>query len=101
MKRIASKFGAGALAFCVLANSAVAQTPTADIQPRHLARALISSLIFAAVGMLAVFAAVIIFDRATPKIDIQKELLGNNTAVAIVTAAVVIGVSIIVAASIM
>ena len=51
--------------------------------------------------MVAVFVAVIVFDKTTPRIDIQKELLNNNIAVAILTRAVVIGVSIIVAASIM
>jgi putative membrane protein len=101
MKRIASYLGAGTLAFCTITNRALADTPVVDLHPKPLLHALLSSLIFAAVGMFAVFVAVIVFDKATPRIDIQKELLNNNIAVAILTAAVVIGVSIIVAASIM
>jgi putative membrane protein len=102
MKRIASHLGAGALALCAMTNRALAQdTPVVDLHTKPLLHALLSSVIFAAVGMLAVFVAVVVFDKATPRIDIQKELLNNNIAVAILTAAVVIGVSIIVAASIM
>jgi len=41
-----------------------------------------------------------VFDKATPKLDFQQELIKNNTAVAIVIGAVVIGISLIVAASI-
>jgi uncharacterized membrane protein YjfL (UPF0719 family) len=53
------------------------------------------------VALLMVFIAFKIFDLATPKLDIQKELLNHNVAVAILTAAVIIGISIIVAVSIM
>jgi putative membrane protein len=101
MKRIATHLGAGALALCTVTNRALADTPVADLPSKPLVHALLSSVIFAVVGMFAVFVAVIVFDKATPRIDIQKELLNNNIAVAILTAAVVIGVSIIVAASIM
>jgi hypothetical protein len=101
MKRLINQLGAGALALCAFANSAMAQPSGAEGQGKSLGQALLNSLIFAAVGMAAVFVAVIVFDKATPRIDIQKELLNNNIAVAILTSAVVIGVSIIVAASIM
>jgi hypothetical protein len=100
MKQKLSYLGASAIALCASASSALAQGP-GDVQPKPLVYALLSSLIFAAVGMAAVFVAVIVFDKSTPRIDIQKELLNNNIAVAILTSAVVIGVSIIVAASIM
>jgi len=91
-------------AFAVLAmtNSALAQGNDGDLlQPKTLTRALVSCVLFAAVGMVAAFMAVWLFDKATPQIDIQKELLNHNVAVAILTGAVVIGVSIIIAASIM
>lgn len=101
MKKKLASLGAGALALCAFTNNALAQMPGGEYQPKSLGQALVSSLIFAAVGMIAVYLAVVVFDKATPRIDIQKELLNNNTAVAIVTSAVVIGVSIIVAASIM
>jgi len=101
MKRKLSYLGLGAMGLCALTNSALAQMPGMEPPAKSLGQALLSSLIFAAVGMLAVFVAVVVFDKATPRIDIQKELLNNNIAVAILTSAVVIGVSIIVAASIM
>ena len=101
MKNKSILAGAAALALCALTNCALAQGSGADAPPKPLAHALLSSLIFAAVGMAAVFVAVVVFDKATPRIDIQKELLNHNIAVAILTSAVVIGVSIIVAASIM
>ena len=102
MKKKLSYLGAGALALCASANGALAQGMGDEMQARpSTAHALLNSLIFAAVGMAAVFVAVFVFDKATPRIDIQKELLNNNIAVAIITSAVVIGVSIIVAASIM
>ena len=101
MKKKLSYLGAGALALCAFANSALAQDAGGNPQPKSLGQALLYSLIFAAVGMAAVFLAVLVFDKATPRIDIQKELLNNNIAVAIITGAVVIGVSLIVAASIM
>ena len=101
MKKNLCRLGAGVLALCALTSTALAQTPAGEMPTKSLGHALLNSLIFAAVGMLAVFVAVVVFDKATPKIDIQKELLNNNIAVAILTGAVVIGVSIIVAASIM
>ena len=100
MKKKLACLGAGVLAVCANASAAFAQVPgEAPVKP--IVHALLSSLLFAAVGMVAVLVAVIVFDKATPRIDIQKELLEHNIAVAIVTSAVVIGVSIIVAASIM
>lgn len=101
MKKTLSRLGGGALALCASAGSVLADVPVSETQTKPLGHALMNSLIFAAVGMFAVFVAVVVFDKATPRIDIQKELLNNNIAVAILTAAVVIGVSIIVAASIM
>jgi putative membrane protein len=101
MKKKLSQLGAGALALCALTNNALAQYPGAENQPKTLGQALLASVVFAALGMVLVFVAVKVFDKATPRIDIQKELLNNNIAVAIITSAVVIGVSIIVAASIM
>jgi uncharacterized membrane protein YjfL (UPF0719 family) len=101
MKRTLSYLGAGAVALGAMTTGALAQTEPVDLHPRPLAHALLSLFIFAAAGMLATFIAVLLFDKATPRINIQEELLKNNIAVAIVTSAVVIGVSIIVAASMM
>jgi putative membrane protein len=68
---------------------------------KSIGHALLNTVIFAAAGMALVFVAFKVFDLATPRIDIQKELLGNNIAVAIISAAVIMGVSLIVAVSIM
>jgi uncharacterized membrane protein YjfL (UPF0719 family) len=82
--------------------NALAQDAVLDVQhPRTLGHALLNSVIFALLGMILVFIAFKVFDKATPKVDFQQELVKNNTAVAIVIAAVVIGISLIVAASIM
>ena len=101
MKKKLSQLGASAFALCTFTNNALADFPGGETQPKTLGQALLASVIFAALGMVLVFVAVKVFDKATPRIDIQKELLNNNIAVAIITSAVVIGVSIIVAASIM
>jgi putative membrane protein len=68
---------------------------------KSLGHALLNSFVFAAAGMVLVFIAFKVFDWVTPRIDIQQELLNNNVAVAIISAAVIIGVSLIVAVSIM
>jgi putative membrane protein len=81
------------------ASSAFAQGEIST--PKSIGHALLNSVIFSAVALVMVFIAFKIFDLATPKIDIQKELLNHNVAVAILTAAVIIGISIIVAVSIM
>ncbi|HEX3988631.1 MAG TPA: DUF350 domain-containing protein [Verrucomicrobiae bacterium] len=49
---------------------------------KSIGHALLNSVVFAAAGMALVFAAIKVFDLATPRIDIQKELLNHNIAVA-------------------
>ena len=95
-----SKFiGMASIALLTLTTNALAQTGAAEAPAKGLGRALLNSVIFAAVGMIMVAIGIKVFDKATPGIVLEKELLANNTAVAIVTAAVIIGISIIVAAS--
>ena len=91
---------AATLAIITFANSALAQGAE-PLPVKSIGHALLNSVVFAAAGMVLVFAAFKVFDLATPRIDIQKELLNNNIAVAIISAAVIIGVSLIVAVSIM
>jgi uncharacterized membrane protein YjfL (UPF0719 family) len=56
-------------------------------------------LIFAAIGIIAAILGFKIFDWCTPG-DLQKEIIENkNIAAAIVAAAAILGVSIIIAAS--
>lgn len=58
-------------------------------------------LIFAAIGIIAAILGFKIFDWCTPG-DLQKEIIENkNVAAAIVAAAAILGVSIIIAASIL
>jgi putative membrane protein len=81
------------------ATGALAQSEPAT--PKSIGHALLNSVVFSAVALVMVFVAFKVFDWATPKLDIQKELLNHNVAVAILTASVIIGVSIVVAVSIM
>jgi len=58
-------------------------------------------VLFAAVGIVVAIAGYRVFDKFTPG-DMHKEIIENkNTAAAIVAAAVILGVSLIVAAAIM
>lgn len=55
------------------------------------------SVIYALLGITILLLAIKIFDMISPKIDLQSELTEKkNTAVAIVVAAIIIGVSYIV-----
>jgi len=67
--------------------------------PGPLLQALGSMVIFAAVGIAVAVIGYKVFDKCTPG-DLNKEIVENkNTAAAIVAAAVILGVCIIVAAS--
>jgi putative membrane protein len=90
----------GISAITLLAGNALAQSAE-PLPVKSIGHALLNTVVFAAAGMVLVFVAFKVFDLATPRIDIQKELLNNNIAVAIISAAVIIGVSLIVAVSIM
>ena len=64
-----------------------------------LLAAIANVLIFAAVGIAAAIIGYKVFDKCTPG-DMQKEIIEHkNVAAAIVAAAVILGVSIIIAAS--
>jgi putative membrane protein len=91
---------AGLAALMTFAGEVSAQS-TEPLPAKSIGHALLNSFVFAAAGMVLVFLAFKVFDWVTPRIDIQKELLNNNVAVAIISAAVIIGVSLIVAVSIM
>lgn len=83
-----------------LANSAMAED-TSQMSAKGLGHSLLYLVIFAAVGVAAMVVGFIAFDLAIKKIDIQAEILKGNVAVGILAASVVIGISIIVAASMM
>jgi len=61
-----------------------------------------STLIFGFLGILLIVLGFKVFDWLSPKIDVEKELSEkHNIAVAIVAGAVIIGVSIVIAAVLM
>jgi putative membrane protein len=95
-----ARVSVGITALTLFAASAFAQSAE-PLPAKSIGHALLNSVVFATAGMVLVFFAFKVFDWATPRIDFQKELLNNNIAVAIVSAAVIIGVSLIVAVSIM
>jgi putative membrane protein len=100
MNTTTARLLAGITAMTTFAGNAVAQAAE-PLPAKSIGHALLNSVVFAAAGMVLVFVAFKVFDWATPRIDIQKELLNNNTAVAIISASVILGVSLIVAVSIM
>jgi putative membrane protein len=61
----------------------------------------VKALVFGILGILLTILGFKVFDWITPRVDIQRELAEkNNLAVAIVIAAVVVGVSIIAAVAV-
>ncbi len=70
------------------------------LAPAQLLSALASMVIFAVVGIVVAIVGYKVFDKCTPG-DMNREIIENkNVAAAIVAGAVILGVSIIVAASI-
>jgi uncharacterized membrane protein YjfL (UPF0719 family) len=64
----------------------------------HLAVDVASSIIFGVIGIALMMLGYKAFDWITPRLDVEKELMDNhNVAVAIVIAALLIGVAIVVA----
>jgi FtsH-binding integral membrane protein len=57
-------------------------------------------LIYALIGALALFVCFKAFDKAITKIDLEEEIKKGNVAAAIFSAAIVIGIALIVAAAI-
>lgn len=87
-----------ALPVAVLAAEA---EPATHLHANSVPQALALMVAFALVGIAVAIVGYRVFDRFTPG-DMHKEIIENkNTAAAIVAAAVILGVSIIVAAAIM
>jgi putative membrane protein len=67
----------------------------------HLWGAFVGSLVFGLMGLLFTILGFKLFDWITPRINIQRELAEkNNIAVAIVCAAIILGVSMIAAVAV-
>jgi uncharacterized membrane protein YjfL (UPF0719 family) len=85
--------------FSTSAFAADATTPTTTWHAQTLLQALANMLLFAAIGIFAAVAGFKLFDKCTPG-HLEKEILEHrNVAAAIVAAAVILGVCIIIAAS--
>ena len=79
--------------------AADATPPANSWHAQSLAQAVLNMLIFVGVGIAAAIVGYKLFDKCTPG-DINREIVENkNIAAAIVAAAVILGVSIIVAAA--
>lgn len=85
--------------FTVPALFAADTVPAATWRAQTLLSAIGNVLIFAAIGIVAAIIGFKVFDKCTPG-HLEKEILENkNVAAAIIAAAVILGVSIIIAAS--
>lgn len=73
--------------------------PASTWHPQSLGHAIANMVIFAAVGLACAVMGFKVFDKCTPG-NLAKEIVENkNVAAAIVAGAVILGVSIIIAAS--
>jgi len=67
-------------------------------QPENLQMALVSALCFGVLGIVLMLLGFKLFDWILPKVDVERELAENhNIAVAIVMAAVLLGIALILA----
>lgn len=81
--------------------AADASAPANSWHAQSLAQAVLNMLIFVGVGIAAAIVGYKLFDKCTPG-DLNREIVEHkNIAAAIVAAAVILGVSIIVAAAMM
>ena len=89
-----------ALSLCVVpATLFAAETSAPSWHAQSLGEAILHMLIFVLVGIVAAIVGYKIFDKCTPG-DLNKEIVENkNIAAAIVAGAVILGVSLIIAAA--
>jgi putative membrane protein len=77
----------------------IAAPPVPTWHPQSLVHAVANMVIFASVGLACAVVGFKVFDKCTPG-NLTKEIVENkNVAAAIVAGAVILGVSIIIAAS--
>jgi putative membrane protein len=74
-----------------------AQLVTSSLLPEHFWGSLISSAAFGLLGIVLLLLGYLLFDLITPRIDVQKELTEKNVAVALVIAALLLGIAYIAA----
>jgi putative membrane protein len=66
----------------------------------NIGQLIINSLVFSAVGIIVLFIAYFLVEKITPENTWKKITQENNIAVAIVFAALIIGISMIISAAI-
>lgn len=66
----------------------------------NIGQLVINSLVFSAIGIAVLFVAYFIIEKITPENTWKKITQENNTAVALVFAALIIGISMIISAAI-
>jgi putative membrane protein len=75
----------------------VTPAPSADFFPETFWPGLLATIIFGVVGIALVVLGLKVFDWLSPKIDVERELAEkNNMAVAVVCAALILGLSYII-----
>jgi putative membrane protein len=65
--------------------------------PEHFWTNLVASAAFGVVGIVLLLLGYWLFDLITPRIDVQKELTEKNMAVAVVIAALLLGIAYVAA----
>jgi putative membrane protein len=63
----------------------------------HLWTGVVASAVFGLVGIVLLLLGYWLFDRITPRIDVQKELTEKNMAVALVVASLLLGIAYVAA----
>jgi putative membrane protein len=77
-------------------SSLIAQV-SVGLLPDHFWGNLVASVVFGFVGIVLLLFGYFLFDWITPHIDVQKELREKNMAVAVVVAALLLGIAYIAA----
>ena len=67
------------------------------IVPEHFWASVIASGVFGLLGIILLLLGYWLFDLITPRIDVQKELCEKNLAVAVVIAALLLGIAYVAA----
>ena len=70
----------------------IAQTTAGNLS-FDLLHGAIAAVVFGLIGIVLLLLGYWLFDRITPRLDVQKELCEKNVAVAIVVAALLLGIA--------
>jgi putative membrane protein len=74
-----------------------AEETAGSFLPHSFWNGVVGSLVFGVIGIALLLAGYWLFDLITPRIDVQKELCEKNMAVAVVLAALLLGIAYVVA----